>query len=77
MSRDIVDTYCWIHGTYTKYFNFTMYEDILNTKGTTAWFHYYGQCNPKNENEECWHHLYYQFIPIVLVVQAACFYFPG
>ena len=39
----------------------------------------FGSCIPGGENEPedgCWHHAYYQFVVMVLVLQAACFYFP-
>ena len=39
----------------------------------------FGSCVPGGENEPedgCWHHAYYQFVVMVLVLQAACFYFP-
>ena len=39
----------------------------------------FGSCIPgvnEPEGEKCWHHAYYQFVVMVLVLQAACFYFP-
>ncbi len=32
-----------------------------------------GQGDP---DSECWHHQYYQWVALVLVFQAGCFYFP-
>ena len=60
----LLDTYCWIHGTYTK-------ENDNMELGK----HYENaSCDP--DKEKCWHHTYYQFVVMVLVCQAACFYFP-
>ncbi len=28
------------------------------------------------DDEDCWHHQYYQWVAIMLVFQAGCFYFP-
>jgi len=44
-------------------------------KGRDSWSHLYGSCDP--EFTDCWHHIYYQFVPIVLILQAGAFYFPG
>lgn len=66
----LVDTYCWIHGTYTK----RPYE-AGDLKGRDSRDHLdFAKCDPKSQ--DCWHHAYYQFVVMVLVLQAACFYFP-
>ena len=79
----MIDTYCWIHGTYTQK------PDPMTGKGGAS-HREFASCNPNpyvNEDtgkeekkdgydEDCWHHAYYQFVTMVLVCQAACFYFP-
>ena len=66
----LIDTYCWIHGTYTQQpieaGKMQTHEKRNHLK--------FGSCNP--QKEDCWHHAYYQFVVMVLVLQAACFYFP-
>ena len=72
----IIDTFCWIHGTYTHYFDFEEANETIVEKGRDFWYKKYGSCDPKS-GDECWHHAYYQYVPIVLICQAAAFYFPG
>lgn len=70
----LVDTYCWIHGTYT-------HQPPAAGKAREMSHLDFASCNPnptddKPDGENCWHHAYYQFVVMVLVCQAACFYFP-
>jgi len=66
----LIDTYCWIHGTYTKQPIKAGELEAHNKRNHLD----FGTCNPKTD--DCWHHAYYQFVVMVLVLQAACFYFP-
>ena len=77
VDTNIVNTFCWIHGTYTRYFDLEEANDTVRDplKGRDSWYHLYGSCDP--ESTDCWHHIYYQFVPIVLILQAGAFYFPG
>ena len=70
ISTDLIDTYCWIHGTYTK-----LPPGAGDVEARQPRDHLdFGSCDP--DKEDCWHHAYYQFVVMVLVLQAACFYFP-
>jgi len=66
----LIDTYCWIHGTYTKQ---PIAAGMMQSHEKRKHLEF-GSCNP--QKEDCWHHAYYQFVVMVLVLQAACFYFP-
>ena len=66
----LIDTYCWIHGTYTKH---PPEAGAIEARGQRDHLDF-GSCDP--QKEDCWHHAYYQFVVMVLVLQAACFYFP-
>ena len=69
---DFIDNYCWVTGTYTAHPN-----DLLQDPSDSL-DHMTG-CNPQNDerrDKDCWHHGYYQWVAIILVCQAACFYFP-
>ena len=71
----LIDTYCWIHGTYTQL------PPEAGDERTKSHLDF-GSCDPDSEDpdtgeqQKCWHHAYYQFVVMVLVCQAACFYFP-
>jgi len=73
IDHKLIDTYCWIHGTYTKK------PKPMGERSHGQRDHLdFGSCDPQKppDDEGCWHHAYYQFIVMVLVLQAACFYFP-
>ena len=59
-SETMMDNWCWAKGTYTKY-----------PSSNNA-------CNPDNSNtlRNCWHHKYYQWVGLVILLQAGCFYVP-
>jgi len=74
IDHKLIDTYCWIHGTYTK-----QPMEVGERQHTKRDHLDFGSCIPGSDNEPeggCWHHAYYQFVVMVLVLQAACFYFP-
>lgn len=67
-----IDTFCFVEGCYTKRptkangFMLGQSEAIDHMK-----------CDGEGEGEEdCWHHLYYQWVGLMLIFQAGCFYFP-
>ena len=63
---DFIDQWCWVRGTYTTKFNVTEGVKSINTNG----------CDIVGSGTECWHHIYYQWVPLALIVQAGFFYFP-
>ena len=65
----ITDSYCWVTGTYTQ----KPYGEKGYESGSVK-----HHCDPRPDygNEDCWHHEYYQWIALVLILQAACFYVP-
>ena len=63
-----VDTFCYVEGTYTK--RPTEKNFLLGSSGAIE----HMKCDPKTE--DCWHHLYYQWVGLLLIFQAGCFYFP-
>ena len=75
----LIDTYCWIHGTYTQHAPSTT-DGIREARNHLD----FAVCDPFVEKDgkvvyddkKCWHHAYYQFVTMVLVCQAAMFYFP-
>ena len=63
---NLVNDWCWIKGTYTK-----LPEENQQELGKLD-----HHCDPRNPDEKCWHHDYYQWVAIVLIIQAGCFYVP-
>ncbi len=35
-----------------------------------------GDSDEDGDKEHCWHHQYYQWVALVLMLQAGCFYLP-
>ncbi len=58
------DAYCWVEGTWTR-------RDSASGKDVSSVRCLDAAANP---DEECWHHQYYQWVALVLVLQAGCFY---
>ena len=74
INSKLIDTYCWIHGTYTKH-----PPKAGDIEGRLARDHLkFARCDPNDPPDEngCWHHAYYQFVVMILIIQAGCFYFP-
>lgn len=65
-----MDNYCWVTGTYTKKYEAGVDEAFGQSGHTKHW-----DCDPR-KGEDCWHHDYYQWVGLVFVCQAICFYFP-
>ena len=64
-----VDTFCYVEGTYTK--RPTENDFLLGSSGSIE----HMKCE-KTDDKTCWHHLYYQWVGLLLIFQAGCFYFP-
>ena len=60
-----MDNICWVQGLYTK-------KLVNEAQGTSGKIDH--MCDPTRE--ECWHHYYYQWVTIFIVVQAGFFYTP-
>ena len=60
--RDLIDTFCYIHGTYT------VKSAVDNEKLV-------GLKSPVDDDDKL-HHLYYQWVNLVLFLQACSFYIP-
>lgn len=65
--KDVMDTYCWIHSTFT----------LLNRSGEIGKDVVYpGVANQDHEGEEVKYHRYYQWVCFALTLQALLFYVP-
>jgi len=70
----MLDNYCWVKGTYTNK------PDLNNPEqGQRGRIDHF--CHPEfDENgkflNNCWHHYYYQWVALVILCQAGCFYLP-
>ena len=52
-----------------------MENAVVKSHGKTEQQHYRKVgCDP--EKDDCWHHQYYQWVGLVLLMQAGCFYVP-
>ena len=67
VSDTMIDNWCWVKGTYTKYI-----------PGRAPKGHFDKYCEPDDPNTfgSCWHHEYYQWVALVILLQAGCFYTP-
>merc|ERR1712135_280272 len=63
----IVTKYCWIMSTFTlpRYYEGVQGQDVM----------YHG-VGPIEEGDETVYHAYYQWVPLMLMFQAICFYMP-
>jgi len=63
----IVQKYCWIMSTFTlpRYYEGVQGQDVM----------YHG-VGPIEEGDETVYHAYYQWVPLMLMFQAICFYMP-
>lgn len=68
--KDVIETFCWIHGTYTvsKKMEGELGRDYLYP-GVTSF-------NSGPGEEKIKEHLYYQWVPFMLLFQALMFYIP-
>jgi len=67
MDSEIMDSYCWIHGTY-------LLPEHYNKTGDK---HHPGVGpDNKSKKEDRVYHMYYQWVTLFLYLQAAMFYFP-
>ena len=64
-----LDAFCYVEGTYTK--RPTENDFLLGSSGSIE----HMKCE-KTDDKTCWHHLYYQWVGLLLIFQAGCFYFP-
>ena len=63
-----MDNYCWVAGTFTQ----KLVDDPQGKSGKIDHI-----CDPqKSEADGCWHHQYYQWVALFIVVQAGFFYCP-
>ena len=59
-SDTMLDNWCWVKGTYTQY----------------GKFNHHCKLNDEARLKDCWHHEYYQWVALVILLQAGCFYAP-
>ncbi|TRY75746.1 hypothetical protein TCAL_11109 [Tigriopus californicus] len=78
---DTFDRFCWVEGTWTRKLGF----DAIGGQMDKAFLRKdlnFVRCFDESTNsdgkphEDCWQHQYYQWVALVLVLQAGCFYFP-
>ena len=62
-----MDNYCWVAGTYTDK------PKIDNPQGRSGNIDH--TCDP-TKSDDCWHHQYYQWVALFIIVQAGFFYAP-
>ena len=82
----MIDSHCWVDGTWTHR------PDAENpllgqagelehmrcaaTEDGSSMVEVDEEGNKIVPNKPCWHHLYYQWVGLMLIFQAGCFYFP-
>ena len=75
-----MDNYCWVSGTFT---NKIRHGDTQGHSGSGTDHH----CDPREKDpndsnsyilspDKCWHHQYYQWVALFIIVQAGFFYMP-
>jgi len=77
LEQEYLDSHCFIMGTYTVFP--TRKNMLLGTSNILKKGENHMGCNTtKGPDEEggCWHHAYYQWVGLMLIFQAGCFYFP-
>ena len=77
MPDKYMDTFCWVEGTWTHRPN----DGTLMGKGGEIEHlkcdqDANGNVVERGTDKPCWHHLYYQWVGLMLIFQAGCFYFP-
>ena len=65
-SDTMLDNWCWVKGTYTKYGKHNDPDPL----------HHHCDLNKEESIKQCWHHEYYQWVALVILLQAGCFYAP-
>jgi len=66
-TENFLDNYCWVAGTYTE----KLVGDS-SPQGKAGKLEH--TCDPTKKN--CWHHQYYQWVALFIIVQAGFFYIP-
>ena len=66
----MIDDFCWVDGTYSEKIR------PWEAQGKNGKVDHL-RCKEDSDGEDgCWHHAYYQWVGIVVLLQAAFFYFP-
>ena len=80
MDDDTFDKYCWVEGTWTWRHTPQVAADAALGRSKASLKSDLRAVGCFDESSDpardCWHHQYYQWVALVLLLQAGCFYFP-
>ena len=78
MDGDTFDTYCWVEGTWSHRNKRAEPSSVhgVQVNKRLDQVSCFDKDEPGSLESRCWHHQFYQWVALVLVFQAECFYFP-